>query len=59
MKKLLMWRTICIEKIHQRPSRKYVQYDANDKVVSSDPEGSDEFAANVVHPAQIRARFAM
>ena len=29
------------------PVRKYVQYDANDNVVSSDPEGSEEFAAHV------------
>ena len=29
------------------PVRKYVQYDANDNIVSSDPEGSEEFAAAV------------
>ena len=37
------------------PIRKYVQYDANDRIVSSDPEGSDEFAANVGASAQIKA----
>jgi hypothetical protein len=37
------------------PVRKYVQYDAEDRIVSSDPEGSDEFAANVGASAQIKA----
>ena len=32
--------------------RKYVQYDANDNIVSSDPEGSDEFAAAVGEQGQ-------
>ena len=34
------------------PVRKYVQYDANDNIVSSDPEGSDEFAAAVGEQGQ-------
>ena len=32
--------------------RKYVQYDANDRIVSSDPEGSEEFAAAVGEQGQ-------
>ena len=34
------------------PVRKYVQYDSDDRVVSSDPEGSEEFAAAVGEQGQ-------
>ena len=37
------------------PIRKYVQYDAEDKIVSSDPEGSDEFNAMVTEVSKVKA----
>jgi hypothetical protein len=39
--------------------RKYVQYDANDNIVSSDPEGSDEFAAAVGEEGQSGVKASM
>ena len=39
--------------------RKYVQYDANDNIVSSDPEGSDEFAAAVGEQGQSGVKASM
>ena len=39
--------------------RKYVQYDANDRVVSSDPEGSEEFIAAVGEQGQNGVRASM
>jgi len=39
--------------------RKYVQYDANDRIVSSDPEGSEEFIAAVGEQGQSGVRASM
>jgi len=39
--------------------RKYVQYDANDRIVSSDPEGSEEFIAAVGEQGQNGVRASM
>ena len=39
--------------------RKYVQYDANENIVSSDPEGSDEFAAAVGEQGQSGVKASM